>query len=288
MAYLELQINNKSDYDFVKLYSNYSSDRTRVVTLSAQDVNSINKKYPDLLNKYINNEDYDKVNSTIPDPKVKLKDGKLYLENGNIEMLSYLDARSDIDPEIKIVNLKKLFDLINNDIINTTEDFDDIMYPLNEESYVHELFASKGKMRFRKKLWSFQTYDYNMKIKDLEFGKAERKTKNYMTLNLRVKEFMPDSKTVSLIGNNKPTAYVAKFFYITPNMVNLLREGRDITIASEKAYGSGKDGYKLVNPIILPKGHNIEQITNLKSPAIYPTALYNAAYSEYMYRKEKE
>lgn len=285
MAYLEIQVQNKKDFEIIRKYSDYSSVLTGVCSLSAIGVRNLNAKYPKILASYLDKDDRENLGKGIPKPTVVIKDSKIYVENGDIEILSFLDTRSLLNPEVKIVNLWKLFDLINSGILQTDTSFDNKMTEMDEQSPLKELITSTGRMRFRGKLWSLADLD-GCTIKDLEFDKCEKVEKRFMTLkDLTVQEFYPDTKTVRLIKDGNPTPYLAKFFYVTPNMVNLLEKGRKVTLATEKAYGStSKNEYKLVDPLILPRGHVMKRTVNLKCPRKYPTAIYNAAYAEYLYR----
>lgn len=290
MAYLEIQVNKKEDFDVIKHYADYKSERTLVCSLSAQGVKALNAKYPGVLKQYLDPEDESMIERGVPDPTAVIEDGKIYVRNGNIEVLSFLDVRSLQNPEMKIINLWKLFDLIRTGVILMDDSFKEVMTPIDEDQNIRELFTSKGRMRFRGKLWSFdQQVDEEFKIRDLKFEECEVNRKRYMTLkDLRVQEFYPKTKTVSLIKDTSASPYVAKFFYITPNMVSLLEKDRLVTMASEKAYGGKSNDYQLVNPMILPQGHQIKHIETLKCSRRYPSALYNAAYSEFLFRKEMQ
>lgn len=288
MAYLEVQITDIKDYNTIKMHSDYSSNRTKVCSFSAQAVAYINAIHPDLLKKYLNKEESSIIAKGIPDVIARVENNKIYIDNGNIEILSFLDVRSLSNPELKIVNLWKLFELIKSGIVKTDETFDQIMKPISLEDNVSDLFAATGRMNFRGKLFSLSQLGEDFTLSDLKFDECPVIEKKFMTLKeLEVQEFYPKSKTVSLIKDGNPTPYVAKFFYITPNMVSMLQKGRKITLATQKAYGKSNKSYQLMSPLILPRGYSMSQTVNLKCSGRYPSALYNAAYSEYLYRKEQ-
>lgn len=284
MAYLEVQITDKKVFEVVRLYSDYSSSLTGVCSLSSNGVRALNAKHPKILEPFLNKEDEQSLQRGLPRPTVVIKDNKVLIENGDIEILSFLDVRSLFKPEVKIVNLSKVFDLIRSGVLQTDPTFDEVMTPIDPDTPLTELLSSHGRMRFRGRLWSLADLK-DFTVRDLEFGSRERIEKRFMTLkDLVVKEFYPESKTVHLIKPGSPTPYIARFFYVTPNMVSLLEKGRRVTLAAERAYGSTQDNYSLLDPMIIPRGHSIKRTVVLKSPRSYPTAIYNAAYAECLYR----
>lgn len=289
MAYLEVQINIKEDYDRIKLFSDYFSDRTKVCSLSADGVSRLNSYHPGLIQKYVLEEKEGLLEKVAPKPKAVLDNkNRVFIENGNIELLSFLEARSLSVPEIKIANLWKLLALVKDGIVDGSEEFMALFTGISEEDPVSKLFSSTGRMKFRNKLFSLQDLGPDFKIKDLNFDKAKSITKNYLnTGDLIVNQYYPESKTLMLqkIGDHR--SYVAKFFYVTPNMISMFQKGRILSLASEQAYGSESDKYSLVDPMILPRGFKMKRRTLLTSPRSIPSLLYNAAYAEYIYRKQE-
>lgn len=293
MNYLELQILDKKDFKVLSPYASYSSKLTGVCSFSADSVSLINQRFPNLLEKYKNQENND-LFEEIPSARVVVKNNKIFIENGNIEMLTYLDTRSLLNPEVKIINLPKLFDVIEAGLVETSEDFDALMTPLTEDSLISELYTSNGRMNFRGVAWSLTKLGEDKKVGDLHFDEAPRLYKRMMTLkNMKIISYNAETKICHITDQKGYKKYEMKFFYVTPNLSSVLKEGRIVTVASKKAYGEAKEGeevsYKLIEPIIIPTGLELKSIENLKSPRSIPVAIYNSAYAEFKYRsKDKE
>lgn len=289
MAYLEVQIKNEKDFAIARTFSDYNSPRTKVCSFSPGGVKNLNAYHPEILKPYLDNKNKAILDKGIPTPTaIVTAKGKVFIENGNIEVLSFLDVRSLANPEMKIVNMWKLFDLIEAGLVKASNEFLSLMSHVNEDTLVTELFASTGSMKFRNKLWSLKNLGEDFRIKDLDFAGMKSKEKHFMnTGDLVVKEYYADSKTLLLhkIGDHK--MYTANFFYVTPNMISMFQKGKILSLATEKAYGSKESESKLVNPIILPRGFKMKNRTLLTCPRTIPSALYNAAYAEYLFRSKK-
>ena len=284
MAYLELQ-SNKNDFKILSSLADYSSILTRVCCFSQYEVKQLNMQYPDILKKYLTGIDIDL--DKICRPIVKLSDGKLYIENSDSDILSYLNIRSSIKPEIKIINLPRVFELINAGIIDINDEFINKFTNIDENTKLNELFTSTGKMKFRGKLWSLEDIGVDKCVKDMNFDTAQKVKSRYIVLkNLEVQSYNSSSHTVILNDKNKKQ-YTAKFFGISPILSQILHKGRIINIASKKVYGSDEEesGYTIVSPMIIPKDFNLKFITIVKCSTKIPIAIYNAAYSEVNYRK---
>lgn len=287
---LELIVENPKDFAIFKEYSYYSSELTGVCVLMPAAVVRLNEKHPGLLSKYVNQETKEIIEE-IPKATVVLKDGKMFVENADIEILSYLNVRSTYNTEVKIVDMGRLIDLIEEKIIEVHPSMEFINKPMHFADKIVDLHTAKGRMRFRGKLWSLEDhFGACADINSLDFGSAKITEKRLLVLkDLKVMEFDKKNKIVKFENPKTKQKYEAKFYYIPPILEMSLGVGRDVTIASQRAYGNSSDSgvYKLIEPMVVPRGYSKNKITLLKSPRTIPSAIYNSAYREYLHRYSK-
>lgn len=294
MAYLEIQVRNKKDFDIIKNYSDYSSELTGVCSLSPEAVISLNRTHQGIFYPYLTNKDRAKLQEGIPSPIAKVIDGKVFIENGGIELLHFLDVRSYKFTEMKIVNMWKLFSLIKAGIVEQSPEFIELMKPISLDDHIESLHASTGRMQFKeKKLFGLKDFipkDYKegdeIKIRDLDFGLFEpkRKLKEFVSLGeMRVNEFYRDSKTLTFTRDGEHKMYTAKFYFVNYSMLNLFQKGRVLNIAFDKPSKPGETTV-VTNPFVLPKGYEMEPRFIIPTSRRVPSELFNAAYAEILFR----
>lgn len=297
MAYLEIQVRNKEDYDIIKLHSDYSSDRTLVCSLSPEGVKTLSELHAGILKPHLDEKDEDLLKKGVPMPMASVVGGKIFIENGNLEILSFLDVRSFKFTEMKIINLWKLFGLIKSGVVIPTREFLELMKPISLDSPITDLFSSTGKMQFQGRLFGlgdFRPKDYKegqeLTIKDLGFDVWEPTAKMKLYENLGdmvVQEFYKDSKTLTLTKEGNHRVYTAKFYYCTPTMLRLFEKGRTLNLTSEKSNNRDEDAV-LVSPFVIPRGYTMHPRKLLRCSRRVPSELFNAAYSEFLFRNRLE
>lgn len=279
---------NEEDYELLKDYASYKSDRTYVCEFTQLGLEAIRQRgLGDVLAKYVTEEVEDQIKQSVTEkvPKVKIVKKKVVIEDPTYEVLSYLDSRSVVNSEVKIGNFCELFTLIRQGFVVPDESFAKVMQPMDEESSVTELFSSNGGVRFRGKLWRIKTELSDWKVKDLKFEDAQKLVNKYKLFrDLKVVEFDSSTNEVSLKDEERGQEYKSKLFYVTPVMKVLFKKGNSVSLVTKKVYGQSEGGYLLINPVVVPKGFKSELDVRLKAPRSIPTVLYNAAYAEYVYR----
>ena len=281
---LDLQV-SQEHFEKLKTVADYASEITRVVSLSDQGILEANRLFPGILNQYKEVKEIEKQKPAI----AKYQKGKIFIENGNADLLLFLGIFSGIRPQVKTGGFDRFFIAVREGFIKIDDSLEKVLTPMDWKSTIGELISSIGKIRFRGKLWSLKELGPENNIqKTLLFHQARRIKTTFMSINNAViQEHNAETGITKIFDSNKNLVYNVKFYSRAPLLKQILKPGRILNIMTNKIYGNETIGYTINAPWILPKGMNIKNIYNLKSPRSIPTSFYNAAWYEYEYRRNK-
>ena len=205
-------------------------------------------------------------------------------------LLLFLGIYSSFKPQVKTGGFDRFFIAVEKGFIKLDKELEDILSPMDWKSKVGDLLSSKGKIRFRGKLWSLNELGKdNLIQKTLLFHEARViKTRFLPIKDVTIIEHDAENGKTTLFDSNKNIKYTAKFYSNAPLLKQILKPGRILNLITNKVYGDGTNGYTLNAPWIIPKGMEIKEIENLKSPRSIPTSFYNGAWYEYKFRTKRK
>lgn len=281
---LDLQV-KKEHFDKLKTVADYASEITLVVSLSDQGILEANRLFPGILMQYEEAQKREK-----PKPALAIyKQGKILIENGSADLLLFLGMYSSIRPQVKPGGFDRFFIAVREGFVEIDQSLEEALSPMDWRSNIGELLASNGKIRFRGKLWSLKELGEDNRIqKTLLFHEARViKTRFFPIKDAVIKEHDSETGVTRIFDSSKDRYYNVRFYSRSPLLKQILKPGRVLNIMTNKIYGNERDGFNINAPWILPKGGEIKEILNLKSPRTIPTSFYNGAWYEYEYRKGK-
>ena len=278
---VNIQVGNIEDFNKLKEIADYSSELTKVISLSDDGVLQANIKFPGLLKKY----EVEKVEVS-EKAIAKYKNGKILIEKASADLLLFLQVYSSANPQVKTGAFDRFFIALNNNLIELDQSMKDLLTPMNYKSTIGELLSSKGKVRFRGKLWSLNELGKDERIqKTLLFHEAiPIKTRFLPLKDMSIIEFDSVYGITKICDPIKQIVYNVKFYSHSPLLKQILKPGRIINLITPRIYGDKKNGYTLNSPIVIPRDLDIKEIETLKCPRTIPVSFYNAAWYEYMYR----
>lgn len=279
---INIQVTDTKDFEKLSEIADYSSVLTKVISLSDEGVVQANIKYPGLLRKY----EVENNNIVVEKAVAIYKNGKILLENASADLLLFLEVYSSMNPQVKTSSFGRFFIAVNNGLIELDKSLEEILTPMNYKSTIGDLIASKGKVRFRGKLWSLNELGADNKIqKTLLFHEAlPIKTRMLPLKDMTVIEFDEVHGVTKVSNPSNELVYSIKFYKHSPLLKQILKPGRVINLITAKIYGDKKNGYSLNSPTIIPRDLNIKEFHSLKCSRSIPINFYNAAWHEYMYR----
>ena len=276
----------KEDFEILSKYADYSSILTMVISLSKNKINYVKLNSPGVLDKYFKVEE---IYKDVKKPMLMYNQDKdvFYIDNFSVEILSFLEIWTEVNPVVKYASFPRLFMLLEQNLIDVSEDAEKRLSYLTKNDNIEELISSNMRTKHLNKNFSFKNECGKDKIKSLEFDKVKMvKNKVFILKDLIVKEFDGDNKKAILINPEKGSKYIAQFYKYSASIKRSMLPGREVSLMVTKVLGDFDNGYRITEPIIVPNGFKLSHIEYAKCHRKYPSANYNAILSEYNYRKQ--
>lgn len=281
---------NIEDFNKLKTRSEYFSELTHVISIHPSKVTIIKNEFPGLLEKYVNadSEELGIVNDI--KPSVYIEKNKIYLKNADIDIINFLECTGLYSPQVKVGNLPFLLDLVDKGILTADKSFTDRLFDMDENSLVTDLLSDTGTMNFKGK--RFRLSSEAATISDFEFDKYKKQIKTYLVrTDLTIdKEYNSDTKILKTKDKNG-IIYDIKYFFFPHTMSAQLKEGRKISIMSDRILGNSEKGYIVTNPRIIPNNYPSKIYKReiiVGRTGKFPNLFLNSAYTEYLYRKKSK
>lgn len=281
---INIQVHNAEDFTKLREIADYSSELTKVISLTDQQIMAANAKYPGLLQKYEVKEAKKETIKAV----AKYVNGKIIMENATADLLLFLQVYSSMNPQVKTGAFDRFFIALEKGFIELDKSLSDSLTPLNYKATISDLLASSGRIRFRGRLWSLNTLGKDSLVqKTLLFHEARViKTRMLPLNNITITSHDIEAGTTQLFDSVKNRKYTGKFYSRSPLLKQVLKPGRILNLVVSRVYGNETNGYTLNAPIIVPEGLDLKEFVTLKSPRTIPTSFYNAAWYEYKYRQK--
>ena len=277
-------ISNEEDYMVFVKYADYSSDLTKVVSISKSKIHEIRIESPHIFEKYFSMEN---IKDKEIKPLLKFDEDKnvFVLERYNEDILAYLNIWSGMNPVVKYASFPRIFKLLEQDLIDISEEAKNKLSYVDNKTKISELISSELKTKHYGNFFSFKKNMGEDELGVLELDKVQViRNKVFILSNLIVSDFSSGDKEALLINPKNGAKYKVKFYKLTESLKRVLSKGREISIMVDKVLGSYDSGYKVINPTIVPKGFKASNREYAKCPRMYPSDCYNALYYEYKYR----
>lgn len=275
---IEVQL-NQDDYNKLKKYASYSSDRTLVCAFR----NELKNKLDEL------NIDYDK-EQIINEPTIlTIVNGNcMKLENATLDVLNYVGARSEFDTTISVRFMHEVKNLIDNNLVGVDDKFSEVYSPMTYRSKIKDLVCAKLRFQGRGRLIDY--VDPEATIMSLKLNDTIDKHIAYKQLELIVETpFKKENKEryfTSKCRDSQNKMYDIRVYSINPVLNSLFIKDNKVNIITTKiSFANGKN--TIYDPTILPNGLNIisEEWKRPRTRQI-PAELWRNAYWEFMYRYE--
>ena len=307
---VEVQVTDKQDYNDLKRYADYFSDRTHVMSFSPTAYAQAEENYPATISKYVTEKEIERVlSSDESGESSSLQDfsnGKpyvyfdtetkhVYISKASIEMLCFLDIFVNMSPlKVSYDAYEKMFWLINEGYLGTSKNFDDAFSWIGYNSFISELNVYRainpGKAFYGIPKWTMKELDKvkPIRIRGLNFPEANVVSAKFLPLkDMLVESVNVEERKVTFVKSNRPDGpkYIVTFYSFTRILKQCLTIGRIVNLAVQKVYGDDKNGFTMVQPVIVPKNVAFKELKGVKFRSrTIPARIYNLAWSEFNFR----
>lgn len=276
---IEVQIKDRSLYDKVKSYANYSSDLTLVCSFRDEMAPMLKNYGVEFNEEGLNlNENKGKPILTISGRNV------MKLINAPAEMLHYVGVRSEFDPTIPVAKMEEVHNLIKEGLVKRDEKFKNLYSPIGYNAKIKDLICSSVRFYGKGRLTDY--VDPESTIRSLKLKDCKEKSIVYKQFNLKpYTSIMSKEKFDEFFAKDSSGNNIKLRFYNKPIILKSIAfKGNEFSICTPRVGQEG--GYFLVtDPIILPKGMNMfKDISISPIGRKVPANLWRNAYYEFMYR----
>lgn len=269
---MELIVHNKEDFNTLKQFASYSSELTGVLEIPDFRINDVKVKYEELLNKYCDIDTFPEVLIDTRPKIIAIKD-KLYIENVDSELSTYLDL--PINGEIKLNTFVKVLELV--EMFNIDETAKSFFTKISEDDSITKLYSSNFSTNYKHKRWSLAK---NLeKISDLKINEREISEKSFKVYrNLKIERVEGNSV---FCENN----FELRFFFLSFQQKSVFHKGQILNAMCDKTYG-GRNKKILISPEIVPSSFldKFEKIEVKANKRDIPIKLLKPAIIEYIVR----
>jgi hypothetical protein len=274
---IEIQINDDGLYQQLKRYASYSSDITHVC--------SFNEKFAEQLKTY--HLEFDEPEETVYDPLLDIVHRNVMkLTNAPIEMLRFVNIRSEYDPTIAIGDFNRVKILIDNGMLKLSDKFQQVYGPLSYRSKIKELVCAKVRFVGKGKLVDY--IDPDLTIQSLKFPDVKETQLEYKQMRLKVMGPLEPTKQryhEMVTHDQQGNKIFLRFYGNVALLQQVAFSGNVVDIAAKKIMVL-KDGSMVIyDPILLPKDLKFHHEVAYTPPnREIPADLYRNALFEFQYR----
>ena len=273
---MELIVTNQNDFNLLKEYASYYSERTKVIEIESSSIEYVLENYKHILDKYTDTN----INIEISKPELIISSGRLYLSNADESLSVYLNL--PYSKEVKLDAYEKVIELLWNGVIKASPEVSLLFTQLSENDPISSLFCSKFAINYKHHRWTLNSLGDQVTIKDLKFDERTIEDKTYKVYRNIIIDSISGN---NVLGHTLYGQVELRFYFLTFDQKNLFKPGNTVNAMVEKAYG-GKSKKILMSPEIVPssfpKNYTRRELKTTKRDI--PVKLLRAAYMEYSYR----
>lgn len=273
---IEIQIKDEKLYYELKQYANYHSDLTKVC--------SFRDELADLLKDKGLEFNYENKNKIKPLLDIQGRN-IMKLVNAPAEMLYFVGVRSEYDPTIPIRCMHEVSLLIENNLVDLSDNFKEVYSKLSYRDKISELISAKVKFYGKGALIDF--IDPDLTIQSLQINDCKEKDLAFKQLSLEVTEPIEELAKYHEIKAIEPSTghkYTLRFYSKAIILKSIAFKGNKINISTNKIIEQN-GSYVVYDPFILPKGlMYIKDVMYTPPGRKIPVDLYRNAMYEFMYR----
>lgn len=275
---IEIQITDEKVYNRLKKYAIYSSDLTRVCSFRDELANLL------IENDLEVNVDENSTEKIIPTLTIQGRN-IMKLQNASSEMLYFVGCRSEYDPTISVKNMNEVAKLVENNLVETDEKFNNIYSKMGYRSKINELVCANVKFYGKGKLTDY--IDGDLTITSAKLPDHNEKPIVYKQMEVTITDpIEKKDKYDEFIGKDKYGSKIILRFYVrNPILKSIAFKGNKINIASTKIIVEDNNDHIIYDPIILPKGLTyVKDIIYSPKNRKIPVDLWRNLYYEFMFR----
>ena len=178
--------------------------------------------------------------------------------------------------------------------MSTSKNFDDAFSWVGYNSFISELNVYRainpGKAFYGIPKWTMKELDKvkPTRIRGLNFPEANVVSAKFLPLkDMLVESVNVEERKVTFVKSNRPDGpkYIVTFYSFTRVLKQCLTIGRIVNLAAQKVYGDDKNGFTMVQPVIVPKNVAFKELKGVKFRSrTIPARIYNLAWSEFNFR----
>ena len=284
---IEIQIFDNEIFDSLKKYASYSSEITRVC--------SFRPELKQMLISYgleIKENNFESSNNK---PLLTVQGSNIMkLENASSSMLYYVGCRSEFDPTISLKNTNEVCKLIENNLIDKSQDFNELYSKMNYRSKIKDLICASVKFYGKGRLTDYVDSEAtiqsllspnNIKTKTIKYKQAKCKILEDLDDKSETKEKYWECKVQEEKTNQK---FILRFYYKAPILKSFLFKDNIISFSTSKLLEEN-DYIICYDPIITPNDLLLISDEFVSPPnRKIPADLWRNAYYEFKIRYNQE